>query len=67
MRKYLLYIYGFSGALLEKVECDTQAKAKKCVEKFNGYNVIGKLFTAKFSVEHGKIVAQHLIKTYHSN
>jgi len=66
MSKYLLYIYGFSGTLLEKVECSTQANAKRCVEKFNGYNVTGKLFTAKFSVEHDKIVPQHLIKTYHS-
>ena len=67
MSKYLLYVYGFSGALLEKVECSTQANAKRCVEKFNGYNVTGKLFTTKFSVEHGKIVPQNLIKTYHSN
>lgn len=66
MSNYLLYIYGFSGALIEKVECSTQANAKKCVEKFNGYNVVGKLFSTKFSVEHSKIVPQHLIKTYHS-
>ena len=66
MRNYLLYIYGFSGALLEKVECSTQANAEKCMSKFKGYNAVGKLFSTKFSLEHGKIVPQHLIKTYHS-
>ena len=66
MSKYLLYIYGVSGKLLEKIECSTQANAKRCVEKFNGYNVTGNLFSTKFSDEHNKIVPQYLIKTYHS-
>lgn len=66
MSKYLLYIYGFAGALLEKVECSTQANAEKCMSRFKGYNVVGKLFTTKFSVDYGKIVPQNLIKTYHS-